>query len=113
MLQIVMRPSIESARIAEPRYSTMWPTPPFVPMRAMIPRITSFAATPAGSSPSTGDGHGVRLRLRERLRGQTCSTSDCPDAERERAERPVRRRVRVAAHDHEPRLRVALLGPIT
>ena len=49
MLHTVMRPSIESARIASPRYSTMCPVPPAVPMRAMIPRITSFALTSAGT----------------------------------------------------------------
>ncbi len=53
MLQIVMRPSIERARIAEPRYSRTWPTPPPVPMRLMIPRITSLALHPAASEPST------------------------------------------------------------
>ncbi len=53
MLQIVIRPSIESARIAEPRYSRTWPTPPPVPIRLMMPRITSLAPQPADSSPST------------------------------------------------------------
>ncbi len=53
MLQTVMRPSIESARIADPRYSTIAPAPPPTPMRAMIPRMTSFALTSAGRSPST------------------------------------------------------------
>ena len=53
MLQIVMRPSIDSARIADPRYSITWPTPPPVPIRLMIPRITSLAPHPAGRSPST------------------------------------------------------------
>ena len=53
MLQTVMRPSIESARIVEPRYSMTFPTPPVVPIRAMMPRITSFAAQSFGSRPST------------------------------------------------------------
>ena len=53
MLHTVIRPSIESARIAEPRYSMIEPIPPPVPMRAMIERTTSFAVTPAPSSPST------------------------------------------------------------
>ena len=48
MLQTVMRPSIESARIAEPRYSMTEPIPPPVPMLAMIESTTSFAVTPAG-----------------------------------------------------------------
>ena len=53
MLQIVMRPSIESARMTSPRYSSTEPIPPPVPMRAMIASTTSFAVTPSGSSPST------------------------------------------------------------
>ena len=53
MFEIVRRPSIASARIVEPRYSITLPTPPDVPMRAMIARITSFAAQSAGSAPST------------------------------------------------------------
>ena len=36
MLHTVMRPSIESALIALPRYSSTDPIPPPVPMRAMI-----------------------------------------------------------------------------
>ena len=46
MLQIVIRPSIESAVTVDPRYSTTWPTPPPTPIREMIPRITSLAVTP-------------------------------------------------------------------
>ena len=34
MLHTVIRPSIDSARMAEPRYSMTWPMPPPVPMRA-------------------------------------------------------------------------------
>ncbi len=78
MLQTVIRPSIESDRIAEPRYSTTWPTPPEVPIRAMIPRITSLAVTAGGSSPST-----VIAIVRGRAWGRvwvarTCSTSLVP-----------------------------------
>ena len=53
MLQIVMRPSSESARIVEPRYSITVPAPPAVPIRAMIPRITSFAEHSGGRAPFT------------------------------------------------------------
>ena len=53
MLQTVMRPSMESARIAEPRYSMTWPMPPPVPILPMIARMMSFAVTPSGASPST------------------------------------------------------------
>ena len=53
MLHTVMRPSIESARIADPRYSMTWPMPPPVPISPRIARITSFAVTPGCRSPST------------------------------------------------------------
>jgi hypothetical protein len=72
MLQTVMRPSIESDRIVEPRYSTIAPTPPLVPMRAMIPRITSFAHTPRGRSPST-----VTAIVPGRFAHSVCVASTC------------------------------------
>ncbi len=53
MLHTVMRPSTDRERMAEPRYSTIDPTPPAVPMRAITARITSLAVTPDGRSPST------------------------------------------------------------
>jgi hypothetical protein len=53
MLHTVIRPSMESERMAEPRYSTMEPMPPPVPMRPMMASTTSLAVVPAGSSPST------------------------------------------------------------
>ncbi len=53
MLQIVIRCSIESARIASPRYSKTWPVPPPIPIRAMRARMTSLAPTPGRSRPST------------------------------------------------------------
>ena len=55
-------------------------------------------------------GHGAGFGLRQGLRGQDVLDLRRPDAERERAERAVRGGVRVAAHDHQTRLRVALLG---
>ena len=53
MLQMVIRPSIDSARMAEPRYSMIEPIPPPVPILPMMARITSLAVEPGGSSPST------------------------------------------------------------
>ena len=78
MLQTVMRPSMESARIAEPRYSMIEPMPPPVPMRLMIASTTSLAVTPRGSSPST-----VTAIVPGRAWGRvwvasTCSTSLVP-----------------------------------
>ena len=72
MLQTVMRPSIESARIAEPRYSMTEPMPPPVPMRAMIASTMSFAVTPAGRSPST-----VIAIVPGRVCGSVCVASTC------------------------------------
>ena len=60
--------------------------------------------------PLDRDGHGVGFRLRKGLRGQDVLDLRRPDADREGAERAVRGGVRVAAHDHQSRLRVALLG---
>ena len=53
MLQMVMRPSMERARMAEPAYSTTQPVAPAVPMRPMMCRMTSLAVTPGASVPST------------------------------------------------------------
>ena len=53
MLQIVMRCSIDSASIADPRYSNTWPVPPPTPIRESRFRITSLALTPGASRPST------------------------------------------------------------
>ena len=78
MLQTVIRASIDSARIAEPRYSITWPWPPPVPISAMTARITSFAVTPGASSPSM-----VTAIVLNGCRGsvwvaRTCSTSLVP-----------------------------------
>ena len=78
MLHTVMRPSIESARIAEPRYSMIEPTPPAVPMRAMIVRTMSFAVTPAGSSPSTVTANVPGFACGSVCVASTCSTSLVP-----------------------------------
>ena len=52
MLQTVMRPSIESASIGGPAYSTTWPTAPSTPIWPIVPRMRSLAVTPKPSSPS-------------------------------------------------------------
>ena len=51
MLQIVIRPSIESPSITGPAYSTTWPAAPPVPIWPIVPRIRSFGVTPKPSSP--------------------------------------------------------------
>ncbi len=44
---------MDSALIAEPRYSITYPCPPPVPILAITARMMSLAVTPGGSSPST------------------------------------------------------------
>ena len=57
------------------------------------------------------DPHRLRLGLRERLRGEHVLDLARADPERQRAERAVRGRVRVAADDRHARLGDAELGP--
>ena len=71
----------------------------------------SFAVQPRGSCPSTSDQHVLALLLQERLRGQHVLDFRRADAVRQRAERAVRGRVRVAADDRHARQRSALLRP--
>ena len=52
MLQTVIRPSIDSASIAGPAYSTTWPTAPSTPIWPIVARIRSLAVTPKPSVPS-------------------------------------------------------------
>ena len=99
MLQMVMRPSIESARMAEPAYSITQPVAPSVPILPMMARMMSFAVTPRGQFAFDGDAEGLRLRLRQRLRGQHVLHFAGADAESQRAERAVGGGVRVAADD--------------
>ena len=111
MLQTVMRPSIDSARIADPRYSMTEPMPPPVPMRAddredhVLGRHARGAA-----SPSTVIAMVPGRVLRQRLGGEHVLDLARADAEGERAERAVGRGVAVAAHDGHARLGEALLG---
>ena len=99
MLQTVMRPSIDSARIASPAYSMTWPVPPAVPISPMMARMMSLAVTPSGSAPSTRDAHVLGLALDQRLGGEHMLDLGGADAVGERAEGAVRRGVAVAADD--------------
>ena len=78
MLQTVMRPSIESARMASPRYSMTEPMPPPVPMRSMIASTMSFAVTPGGGIPSTVIAIVPGVRWGSVWVASTCSTSLVP-----------------------------------
>jgi hypothetical protein len=78
MLQIVMRPSIDSLRMALPAYSITWPVPPAVPILPMMARIRSFAVTPRGRSPSTVMRMFFAGRWISVCVDRTCSTSEVP-----------------------------------
>ena len=111
MLQIVIRPSIESASIAGPAYSIAWPTPPATPIRPIAPSTMSFAVTPNGSSPANRTSIVFGRVCEQRLRREHVLDLGGADPERERAERAVRGGVRVAAHDRHPGLRQPELRP--
>ena len=111
MLQTVMRPSIDSASIAAPPYSMTWPVPPAVPIWPMIARTMSLAVTPVGERAVDDDAHVLGLGLDQRLRRQHMLDFRRADAERERAERAMRRGVAVAADDRRAGQREALLRP--
>ncbi len=78
MLQIVMRPSMESASIAGPANSTTWPAAPSVPIWPIAPRTMSLAVTPKGSSPVKVMRIDLGLRCPSVWVASTCSTSDVP-----------------------------------
>ena len=78
MLHTVMRPSIESARIASPAYSMVWPVPPAVPISPMIARMMSFAVTPGGNAPSTVTRMFLLFFWISVWVASTCSTSEVP-----------------------------------
>ena len=78
MLQTVIRPSIERARIASPANSTTWPVPPAVPISPMMARMISLAVTPSGGSPSTRTSMFFIFCWISVWVARTCSTSDVP-----------------------------------
>ena len=78
MLHSVSRPSIDSARIAEPANSMAWRVAPSAPTCAMIASTMSLAAMPGAARPSTV------MRMRGGFFCQivcvisTCATSEAP-----------------------------------
>ena len=78
MLQIVIRPSIESASIAGPAYSIAWPTPPATPIRPIAPSTMSLAVTPKGSSPTKRISIVFGRAWSSVWVASTCSTSEVP-----------------------------------
>ena len=73
-----MRPSMVSARMAEPAYSITCPVPPAVPILPMIARMMSFAQHEFGSSPSTRITMVLGLFWTKHWVANTCSTSLVP-----------------------------------
>ena len=78
MLHTVMRPSIDSARIALPANSIAQPVPPAVPMRPMMASTTSLAVTPRASGPSTLTRMFFIFFVTRHCVASTCSTSEVP-----------------------------------
>ncbi len=78
MLQMVIRASIDSFSMADPRYSMTWPCPPPVPICAMTARIRSLAETSSPSSPSTVTAIVSNGRNDSVCVARTCSTSLVP-----------------------------------
>ena len=78
MLHRVMRPSIESARMAGPAYSITQPLAPSVPMWPMIPSAISFAVTAGPSWPSTVMRKVLGRDCGRHWVARTCSTSEVP-----------------------------------
>ena len=78
ILQMVMRASIDSLRMASPRYSMMCPWPPPVPIFAMIARMRSLAETPSANSPETSMAIVLNGLSESVCVAMTCSTSEVP-----------------------------------
>ena len=78
MLQIVIRPSIDSDSMVLPRYSITCPCPPAVPILAITARMTSLAVTPDGNGPSMLTAIVLNGRSGSVWVASTCSTSEVP-----------------------------------
>ena len=78
MLQIVMRPSIESARIVSPVYSITWPTPPETPSWPIAASTMSLAVSPNGSAPENSTRIVFGSDCGSVCVASTCSTSEVP-----------------------------------
>src|SRR5579859_3199757 len=78
ILQTVMRPSMESSRMACPPYSATWPVPPPMPIFPMMARMMSFAVTPFGRFPCTRMCIVLDFDCTRHCVASTCSTSLVP-----------------------------------
>ncbi len=111
MLQTVMRPSISSARMAAPVYSSTVPVPPPMPICAMSARMMSFADDARFERAGHVDAEGLRRALQQALRRQHVLHFAGADAECQRADCAVRGRVAIAADHGHAGLRKAQFGP--
>mmetsp|Transcript_31157 Transcript_31157/g.73427 ORF Transcript_31157/g.73427 Transcript_31157/m.73427 type:complete len:211 (+) Transcript_31157:121-753(+) len=78
MLQIDMRPSMDSFSIAGPQNSITWPVPPAVPMTPITCRMMSLEVTPGPRSPVISIFMFLARFWRRVCVASTCSTSDVP-----------------------------------
>ena len=109
MLHSVSRPSIDSARIAEPANSMAWPRRAVgADMRDDREHDVLGGDARRGTAIDR-DAHALRLLLPDRLRHQHMRDFGGADAERVGAERAVGRGVAVAADDQQARQGQALL----
>ena len=95
--------------MTSPRYSMTWPMPPDDADLADDREDHVLGGHERVELAGHLDGHRLRLRLRQRLRGEHVLDLGRADAEGERAERAVRGRVAVAADDGHAGLRQPLL----
>ena len=107
MLQTVMRPSMESARIASPAYSTTWPAAAADANFADDGENNVLGGNAFAAFSVDHNVHGLGFVLLHALRGQHVLDFARADAESQRAERAVRGSVAVAANDCLPGLRQA------
>ena len=110
MLQIVIRCSIESARMASPVYSKTWPVPPPIADAADEVEDDVLRGDAGLEAAVDADLVGLRVALEQALGREDHLDLARADPERERPERAVGRGVRVAAHDRHAGLRQAELG---
>ncbi len=78
MLQMVMRASMESARMASPAYSMTWSVPPEMPILPMSARTMSLDGDAARALAGKDDVHGLRCGCSRHCVARTCSTSLVP-----------------------------------
>ena len=111
MLQIVMRPSTDSASIGAPAYSTTWPVGAGGADLADRAEDQVLGGDAEARLALVGDAHRARLHLQQALGRQHVLDLGGADRHRQRAQRAVGRGVRVAAGDRDARLREAQLRP--